>query len=101
MPDSTTDKKRFVGGSAEAGSPNADSVCQRILHQAEQILYRHSYHYGSLVKFQYKDGVLTLRGQAPSFYLKQLAQTTLKELDGVHQIDNQLDVVRPIEWNGQ
>ena len=29
----------------------------------------------------------------PSFYLKQVLQTLLRNLDGVKQIDNQVDVV--------
>jgi len=34
-----------------------------------------------------------LRGRVPSFYLKQILQTWLRRLDGVEQIDNQVDVV--------
>jgi hypothetical protein len=45
------------------------------------------------VTFQFQDGVLTLRGRVPTFYLKQLLQSWLKDLDGVREIDNQVDVV--------
>ena len=41
----------------------------------------------------YQDGVLTLQGRVPSFYLKQVAQTLLRELDGVDRIDNRVDVI--------
>ncbi len=41
----------------------------------------------------YCDGVLILRGRVPTFYLKQILQTVLKDLDGVQQINNQVDVL--------
>jgi hypothetical protein len=39
------------------------------------------------------NGVLLLRGRVPTFYLKQMLQSWLKDLDGVSRIDNQVDVV--------
>lgn len=41
----------------------------------------------------YEDGVLTLRGQLPTFYLKQVLQTWLRDLESVEHIDNQVDVI--------
>lgn len=38
-------------------------------------------------------GVLTLRGRVPSFYLKQILQSILKDVPGVRRIDNRVDVV--------
>jgi hypothetical protein len=40
-----------------------------------------------------KDGVLTLRGRVESFYLKQVLQTRLRDLEGVTRIENQVEVV--------
>ncbi len=37
--------------------------------------------------------MLVVRGCVASFYLKQMLQTVLKDLDGVRQIDNQVEVV--------
>ena len=42
---------------------------------------------------QYKDGVLILRGNVPSFYLKQVLQSILKDTPGVRRIDNRVDVI--------
>ena len=42
-----------------------------------------------------RDGVLTLRGRVPSYYLKQQAQAHLQGIDGVQAIDNQLIVAPP------
>ena len=41
----------------------------------------------------YCDGILTLRGSAPSFYLKQVLQSILRDVPGVRRIDNRVDVV--------
>jgi hypothetical protein len=41
----------------------------------------------------YCQGVLTLRGCVPSFYLKQVLQSILKDVPGVRRIDNRVDVV--------
>ena len=69
----------------------ADTVEQR----AKQRLARHSHFHNRAGNFQYehRNDTLTVRGCVPSFYLKQLLQTLLKGLDGVEQIDNQVDVV--------
>lgn len=45
------------------------------------------------VTFSYSQGVLTLEGRLPSFYLKQVLQTLLRDLDGVKRINNRVDVV--------
>jgi hypothetical protein len=45
------------------------------------------------IDLHFADGVLTLGGRVPTFYLKQMLQTHLVDLDGVAQIRNQVDVV--------
>jgi len=45
------------------------------------------------ITYEHRNGVLTLRGQLPTFYLKQVLQTWLRDVDGVERIDNQVDVV--------
>lgn len=45
------------------------------------------------ITLHHEDGVLTMRGHLPSFYMKQVLQTLLRDIDGVEQIDNQTDVV--------
>jgi hypothetical protein len=41
------------------------------------------------------DGVLLIRGQVPSFYLKQLLQSALEGVVGVWRLENRVDVVSP------
>jgi hypothetical protein len=56
---------------------------------------QHCHFYGRADRFEFVhcDDVLTIRGSVPSFYLKQMLQSLLKNLDGVRWIDNQVDVV--------
>jgi hypothetical protein len=44
------------------------------------------------VRCEYRDGVLTLRGQVPSFFQKQIAQTLLRGLQHKVHINNRLVV---------
>ena len=52
--------------------------------------------YGSIFKsvsWHYEDGRLTLRGCVPSFYLKQVLQELMRDIDHVKQIVNHVDVI--------
>jgi osmotically-inducible protein OsmY len=40
-----------------------------------------------------KSGHVVIRGTVPTFFLKQMAQETLRRIDGVEQIENQLQVL--------
>ena len=42
---------------------------------------------------EHHEGVLILRGCVPTYYLKQIAQTLVREVKGVDQIVNRLEVV--------
>jgi osmotically-inducible protein OsmY len=44
------------------------------------------------VQCDFACGVLTLRGTLGSFYLKQIAQECVNQLDNVERIDNQIEV---------
>ena len=48
-----------------------------------------------LVSCDFHEGVLTLRGRVPSFYLKQIAQTLILNLNGVGAVNNRLEVCSP------
>ena len=59
------------------------------------VINDHSHFRGRAKKFDfvYRDHVLTLRGSVPSFYLKQVLQTAVRNLDGVRQVDNRVQVM--------
>ncbi len=64
----------------------------RVIEQAEGRLRRRPYRALHQVCCSYRDGVLTLRGRLPSYYLKQIAQTAVAGIEGVRRIDNQIEV---------
>jgi hypothetical protein len=45
------------------------------------------------VRWRYVDGRLTLRGCVPSFYLKQVLQELMRDIDHVEQIVNDVEVI--------
>ena len=47
------------------------------------------------IEIHYEESVLMLEGLLPSFYLKQILQTVLRDLDGVSKIQNDVDVFYP------
>ena len=73
----------------------AQVEAQQIEIRAAKLLERHPHFRGRdrWVTCRYIDQNLCLVGCVPSFYLKQLAQEALRELDGI-QVKNQLVVVR-------
>lgn len=75
----------FGGGSQ---GPSVELLARRRL--AEKCTFAFCF---DQVTFSYSQGVLTLDGRLPSFYLKQVLQTVLRDLDGVARIDNRVDVV--------
>jgi len=42
------------------------------------------------------DGVITLHGRLPSYYLKQVAQEIAAGVEGVRQVINQIEVLVPV-----
>lgn len=47
------------------------------------------------VTCEFHEGVLTLRGSVPTFYLKQVAQTVVQALADVTEIVNRIEVIAP------
>ena len=66
---------------------------QRLRAEAHSRLCRSGYHELHFVSCNFHEGVLTLRGRVSSFYLKQVAQTAIRDLDGVGEVNNRLEVV--------
>jgi osmotically-inducible protein OsmY len=45
-----------------------------------------------LLSWDYRDGVLTLQGRLPSYYLKQVAQSAVARVAGVQRVINSIEV---------
>ena len=55
-------------------------------------LAKNPYLPGRHVHFEAEQGKVVLRGVVGSYYQKQMAQETLRSVEGVHQIENLLQV---------
>jgi osmotically-inducible protein OsmY len=75
-----------------AKAPQTDRLTA-ILERVESRLLGHPYLALKNISCEYREGVLTLRGCLPSYYLKQVAQTAVAHIDGVGTIINLIDVV--------
>jgi osmotically-inducible protein OsmY len=62
------------------------------LRTARQLLREQSYDPLRHVHLRYQEGVLTLDGIVPTYYLKQLAQTAVRNVAGVESVVNRLQV---------
>ncbi|MEO0530211.1 MAG: BON domain-containing protein [Planctomycetota bacterium] len=68
-------------------------VAQKVVEEAQGRLGQSSHLFLRHVECHVEGHTLYLDGKVPSFYLKQTAQSLLKSLDGVKQVDNRLQVV--------
>jgi hypothetical protein len=66
-----------------------------VIRAAYETVANHGHFRGRAHRFQFvqQDDRLIVRGCVPSFYLKQVLQTALMDVDGVRLVDNQVDVV--------
>lgn len=74
-------------------SPSTQS--SSILEVVQRRLRESSYYYLRTISCAFDDGVLTLRGRVPSFYLKQTVQAMAEKVEGVRQVINLVDVSYP------
>jgi hypothetical protein len=66
-----------------------------IVRQAQSILDAHTHFRGRAGQFEFdcREDVLVVRGTVPTYYLKQVLQNVLMDVEGVRLIDNQVSVV--------
>ena len=62
------------------------------LDSAERILRESAYQPIRGLTCGYSDGVLVVEGRVASYFLKQLAQAALRDVDGVSRVDNRIEV---------
>jgi hypothetical protein len=88
--------RRCCRDSAATDNTGAQESNSDLIRQARKRLAQHSQLHRLEVSFQFIElgDTLVVRGDVPSFYLKQVIQTVLRDLEGVRQIDNQVTVKR-------
>jgi hypothetical protein len=81
---------------AVRGPKESESAADRkLVEAATQRLRTSPYLSLRVVRCECKHGVLTLAGRVPSFYHRQIAQASVRDLAGLRQIDDQLIVQTP------
>ena len=77
-----------------ATRPRLDALrTAAVAEQAGRALHKDAQLRHCSIACEYRQGTLTLRGRVPSFYLKQVAQTAVRDLSGVEQVVNGIEVV--------
>jgi osmotically-inducible protein OsmY len=66
-----------------------------IEEQAKVRLQHSQYRAIRKVTCRFDAGVLTLEGHVPTFHYKQLAQTAVADIQGVHRVINEIQVHSP------
>jgi osmotically-inducible protein OsmY len=67
----------------------ADAALQTRVHS---VLRQNPYLPGRQLDFEMHQGKVVLRGTVGSWYQKQMAQEMVRSIEGVHQIENLLEV---------
>ena len=77
-----------------AGAPqNGVSQNATIVENVRRRLHDSSYYYLRTITCACEEGVLTLRGRVPSYFLKQTVQVLAEKVEGVHHVVNLVDVM--------
>jgi len=78
---------------SDAVRPLADRIDSAILGNPHLM--------GLTVRIEMRAGRVVLNGVVPSYYQKQIAQEVVRRVEGVQQVDNQLQVDwsrAPVDW---
>jgi hypothetical protein len=74
-----------------ASLPSAST--REVVEMAETGLRKSPYLALSKISCEFHDGILTLRGCLPRYYLKQIAQEVVAVVPGVEHVANQIEIV--------
>lgn len=70
-------------------STNPPHLTERL----DQVLATNPYFNGRKLRFETADGQVVLSGEVNSYFQKQMAQEALRQIEGIGEINNQLEVV--------
>jgi osmotically-inducible protein OsmY len=71
--------------SAQIGTPSVERAARKRLAKT-------GYRSLGSVRCHFRDGTITLHGNVPSYYHKQIAQEAMRNVDNVEAIVNEIDV---------
>jgi osmotically-inducible protein OsmY len=70
-----------------------DNTQHGLSEQVHHVLSRSPYFAGRSLRVEVENDSVTLRGVVGSYYQKQVAQETLRDIDGIDCIQNELEVI--------
>jgi hypothetical protein len=90
--------EKGLGGAVMGTDQQAQQAIDKIKEvesQARVLLESHAHFRGraKMFEFDYCAGMLTVRGAVPSYYLKQMLQCALSNLEGVRVVENNVTVM--------
>jgi hypothetical protein len=90
----TRQREGTVTGSFDDSLNDVKSSAQTVEQRARELLSEHPHFRGRAgdFEYEYREDVLIVRGRVPTFYLKQILQTVLKDVEGVACIENLVDI---------
>jgi osmotically-inducible protein OsmY len=71
---------------------NDQVTSTKILENVKRRLQESPYGFQRRIDAAIENGIITLRGRVPTFFLKQTAQALVSKVDGVNQVVNLVDV---------
>ncbi len=75
--------------------PRARPPAPAVAEWAESRLRQNAYLALKNISCEFHDGVLTLQGCVPTYYLKQVAQEVVAPVEGVERVENRIEVLAP------
>ena len=83
----------FSGRASATPFSPSPPLHEQIVDWAESCLRHNPYLALKNVQCDFHEGVLTLRGCLPTYYLKQMAQSAIGPVSGIHRIVNEIEVM--------
>jgi osmotically-inducible protein OsmY len=74
------------------------STCSAMSELAQRRLRESPYYFLRALTCHFDRGVLTLRGTVPNQRLRGIAERIVARVEGVHAIDNHVEVQDPANW---
>ena len=85
--------KEWISTDRTHVNPNTHTATSdRVVEDLERRFRQSTYCPIRNLKCDFHEGVLTIRGRLPSYYLKQVAQTIARNVDGVEEVVNRVEV---------
>ena len=95
--DSSKDRLAFVAEEISSSvNPLGSQACDSVVQEIMECLLEQAHRKMRSLTIDYRDGVVTLRGEVTTYYFKQVAQESIRRIAGIATIVNLVDV-RPAE----